>query len=85
MNAGGETEEAEMENNIVIKIPNGRNGVSSEGGEGPASKMSVSRMVRMFRQTGSSGVGGQARARVGPGLEEDSAGEEGEEDSRTVR
>ena len=73
MNAGGETEEAEMENNIVIKIPNGRNGVSEGGEGGPGSRMRLSRMVRMLRQSSSQGA--QARTRVGPGLQEDSGRE----------
>ena len=77
-----------MENNIVIKIPNGRNGVSEGGEGGPGSRMRLSRMVRMLRQSSSQGA--QARARVGPGLQEDSGGEEEEAgvgvgDNRTVR
>ena len=74
-----------MENNIVIKIPNGSNSVS-EGGEAAGSKMR--RMLRMLRQSGSQGA--QAKSRVGPGLEEDSAEQEGEVegeggDTRRVR
>ena len=65
-----------MENNIVIKIPNGSNSATgaSQGGQLAGSK--VRRMMRMLRQSGSQGA--QSKARVGPGLEEDSPAQEAE-------
>ena len=74
-----------MENNIVIKIPNGSNS-AVEGGEAAGSKMR--KIIRRLRQSGSQG--GQGKARVGPGLEDLTADQEGEAelepgDNRTVR
>ena len=56
-----------MEGNVIIKIPNGNNSVAG-GAEGNGNKLSVTKMVRLLRQS----PGG----RVGPGGRDSNSGEE---------
>ena len=70
-----------MDNNVIIKIPNGNSSVAG-GAEENGNKLSVTRMVRLLRQRHSPGgrVGPQGRQE-----EEGSGGPAASDDTRPAR